>query len=67
MPDTASQPYHVKIEPSRVGGYVVSVSGPGIRFVDTEHRETKDSAREWAAEHVAWVKHREAPDEYDIP
>jgi hypothetical protein len=64
MTDDAT--YTVKIEPSKHGGYLVSVKGPKIILRDAEHCETVADAKEWAREHVAWVQHREDPIEYTL-
>jgi hypothetical protein len=64
---SAAAGYAVKIEPSKGGGYFVTVSGPGITLSDVHLCDTPEECRAWAAEHVAWVCDREPVEHYTLP
>lgn len=63
----SDETFKVKIEPSRLGGYLVTVTGPGIGLADFHHCDTRDQCREWAADHVMWVQTKAPAEEYEIP
>lgn len=58
--------YHVKIEPSAIGGYMVILSKRGTSYRNTKHVDTVEEGKVWARECVAWLRDKAPAVEFEL-